>query len=56
MATLAGMAALVAAIGPGRSREGKRTGTIAVELGAAPLAGTDTAKASERSWMRHKTS
>ena len=57
VATLAALAEAVAAIGPGRAREGKRMST------AVPEAVSQTAppppeppKASEPSWMRPKTS
>lgn len=55
IATIAAMAESVAVIGPGRSREGKRTTTTVSELGAGAQASTDVAKASEPSWMRPKT-
>lgn len=55
IATIAAMAEAVAVIGPGRSREGKKIVTTAPELGTAVPASTDTAKASEPSWMRPKT-
>lgn len=59
IATIAAMAEAVSAIGPGRSREGKRTaaaGTDRADLGvAAAQVGTDTAKGSEPSWMRPTT-
>ena len=56
LATIAAMAESVAAIGPGRSREGKKVGTAAAEFGGTPAtADTATAKASEPSWMRPKT-
>ena len=56
IATIAAMAESVAAIGPGRSREGKRIGTSAADVGiGAPIAAAETAKAAEPSWMRPKT-
>jgi len=57
VAAIAAMAEAVAVIGPGRSREGKRLGTAAPDLGAvaAPTGTSDIAKASEPSWMRPKT-
>jgi hypothetical protein len=48
VATIAAMAESVAVIGPGRSREGRRTS--GAEVGVGAQVGTD--KASEPSWMR----
>lgn len=57
IATIAAMAEAVSAIGPGRSREGKRTVAASTDLGlGAAQIGTDTAKGSEPSWMRPTTS
>ncbi len=53
IAAIAGMAESVAAIGSGRAGEGKKVSTAAPEFGGSPT--VDTAKASEPSWMRPKT-
>jgi hypothetical protein len=50
--TIAAMIEAVAAIGSGRSREGKRA--LEVSVGAGTLAASEPAKASEPSWMRPK--
>ena len=59
IATIAAMAESLAAIGPGRSREGKRIGTPTADggvgIGAGTPAAADTAKTAEPSWMRPKT-
>jgi hypothetical protein len=52
IAAIAAMAESVAAIGPARSREGKRS---VAEVGAGAPAATETTKASEPSWMWPKT-
>ena len=54
IAVIAEMAESLAAIGPGRAREGKKVSTTAPEFGGTPPT-ADTAKASEPSWMRPKT-
>lgn len=56
LATIAALAESVAAIGAGRSREGKKASPAATEFGGTPpTPTTDTAKTSEPSWMRPKT-
>jgi len=52
---IAVMAEAVAAIGGGRSREGKRTTTSEVGVGVGTQPAAETTKASEPSWMRPKT-
>ena len=55
LATIAAMAESVAAIGAGRSREGRKVSPATPELGGTPPPTADTAKTSEPSWMRPKT-
>jgi len=54
VAAIAAMAESLAAIGAGRSREGKRAGTP-VEVGAGAAAATAETAKSEPSWMWPKT-
>ena len=58
VATLAALAEAVAAIGPGRAREGKRMGAAVPEVAVSQTAPPppEPPKASEPSWMRPKTS
>ncbi len=57
IATIAAMAESVSAIGPGRSREGRRGAMPPPDFSTSvpASAGADSAKASEPSWMRPKT-
>lgn len=48
VATIAAMAESLAALTPGRPREGKRA---AADVGAAATTATETTKATEPSWM-----
>ena len=51
---IAALAESVAAIGAKRSREGRMISTATTEFGSTPPT-ADTARASEPSWMRPKT-
>lgn len=52
IATIALMSEALAVIGPGRSREGKRTPMAGAEVSPSAPSGADIAKGSEPSWMR----